>query len=84
MAKSLGVCVNNGGIMAKSLGGAMKEGLPIVFTAKDRIPEVWCRKDNRAEALELLDKMKLITIVEMPEQAANAVDYGTFTVTKIK
>jgi rubrerythrin len=41
---------------------ALKEGRPVVFTGKE-VPEVICEVGSEAEALDLLEKMELITIV---------------------
>ena len=49
--------------MAKSIGEALVKGVPIVFTVKDRIPEVVCEPGKEREALELLDKLKLIRLM---------------------
>lgn len=48
---------------ARSLGGAMALGVPIVFTAKGRKPEVVCEPGKEAQALETMEKMGLITLL---------------------
>lgn len=57
--------------MAKSFGGALMEGQPIVFTGENRIPEVMCRINKKAEALDLMEKMGLIKIVIVPDKPSN-------------
>lgn len=49
--------------MPKSLGGALSEGKPVVFTTKDDVPNVVCDYGLEAEALKLLEDMKLIHIL---------------------
>lgn len=47
---------------AKSLGGALAMGIPVVFTVEDRTTEVICPVGKEQEALELLIKMKILTL----------------------
>jgi hypothetical protein len=50
--------------MAKSMGEALKRGQPVVFTRNDdTCPEVVCEPGRENEALELLAKMKKITLI---------------------
>lgn len=49
---------------AKSLGGALSSGIPVIFTYKDKCPEVVCNKGKEADALELLSKMGIIKIIQ--------------------
>ena len=63
--------------MAKSFGGALKEGVPIVmkFAAsaheKNRTTEIWYRLGDEKNALELLEKMDVVKRVIMPEGKQN-------------
>jgi len=57
--------------MAKSFGGAIAEGTPVVITGKGMVPEVMMREGKEKEALEMLDKMGLIKIILVPENARN-------------
>jgi hypothetical protein len=51
-------------VMAKSLGGALKEGSPVVFTRKEGgKPQVVCEPGKEREALELMAKMGLIELM---------------------
>jgi acetyl-CoA acetyltransferase len=54
--------------MAKSFGGAIASGVPVVMTGKDRVPEVMMQVGKEKEALEMLEKMGLIKIVIVPEK----------------
>jgi len=49
--------------MAKSLGGTLKEGQPVVFTCPGRPHQVVCEPGKEREALELMEKMKLIVLM---------------------
>ena len=49
--------------MAKSIGGALQEGQPVVFTLTGRVPQVICEPGKEREALELMEKMKLIELL---------------------
>ena len=49
--------------MPKSIGEALMKGVPVVFTVKGRAPEIVCEPGKELEALELLDKMKLIVLM---------------------
>lgn len=53
--------------MAKSLGGALAAGQPVVFTISGRPPEVMCQPGKELEALELLDKMGLIKLLHVED-----------------
>ena len=46
-----------------SVGEALAKGQPVVFTGEGRLPEVVCEKGKEKEALELMEKMELITLV---------------------
>ena len=54
--------------MAKSFGGAIAEGVPVVMTRQNGVPEVMMRVGKEKEALETLEKMGLIKIVIVPEK----------------
>ena len=57
--------------MATSFGGALMAGDPIVMRGEPycfEIPEVFCRENKKAEALDLLDKMGIIRIVIVPDK----------------
>jgi len=58
----------NGGCMANSFGGALMEGVPVVMTAKDKVPEILMRMGKEKEALETLAKMGLVKIVIVPNE----------------
>ena len=46
-----------------NMGGALAQGIPVVFTAADgRKPDVICEPGKEKEALELLEKMGIITL----------------------
>jgi len=45
-----------------SMGKALIDGKPVVFTGADRLPEVVCEEGKEKEALELMVKMELITL----------------------
>ena len=55
--------------MAKSFGGAILEGGPVVMTSKEPgyIPGVMYWVGKEAETLELLDKMGIIKRVILPK-----------------
>lgn len=57
--------------MAKSLGGALKEGRPVVFTREGHPPEVVCEPGKEREALELMEKMKLIVLMRPADGRAS-------------
>ena len=46
-----------------SMGKALVDGKPVVFTGEDRLPEVVCEEGKEKEALELMVQMKLITLI---------------------
>ena len=48
--------------MSMSMGEALAKGIPVVFTVEGRLPEVVCEEGKEKEALELMEKMKLITL----------------------
>jgi hypothetical protein len=48
--------------MKMSVGKALVEGQPVVFTGEGRLPEVVCEEGKEKEALELMVKMELITL----------------------
>ena len=48
---------------AKSLGEALATGVPVVFTFKDRVPDVVCEPGKEMEALETLHKMGIINLM---------------------
>jgi len=48
--------------MKMSMGKALIDGKPVVFTGADRLPEVVCEEGKEKEALELMVKMELITL----------------------
>ena len=55
--------------MAKSFGGAIMEGVPVIMMGgKGKVPEVMCRANKKAEALDMLEKMGLITIAIVPDE----------------
>ena len=46
-----------------SVGKALIDGQPVVFTASDgRVPHVVYRRGKEKEALELLEKMDIVTL----------------------
>lgn len=45
----------------------MAKRQPVVFTAKDRIPQVLCEPGKEREALEMMDKMGLILLLRPDE-----------------
>ena len=50
--------------MAKSLGEALAEGVPVVFTKLDgSVPDVVCEPGKELQALELLEKMGRIKLI---------------------
>lgn len=49
--------------MAKSFGEALSKGVPVVFTRKGTCPEVICESGKETEALQLLEKMNIITLL---------------------
>jgi len=51
--------------MAASLGEAMAEGRPVVFTSENRPPQLLYVKGKEAEALKLLDDMHIIELLIM-------------------
>jgi hypothetical protein len=48
-----------------NLMGALAAGKPVVFTSKDKPPQVMLPDGKEKEALELLQSMKLIEIVKI-------------------
>ena len=59
--------------MAKSFGGALKEGCPIVMTYKDNAKptEIWYREGDEKRALELLVLKGIVQKVILPNKPAN-------------
>ena len=45
-----------------NIGGALAKGIPVVFTVEGKVPQVICAEGKEREALELLEKMELITL----------------------
>lgn len=66
--------------MAKSFGGALLEGVPILIRRRTTkkgvllldIPEIWYREGDEKRALDLLENMDVIKKVIMPNKPANA------------
>lgn len=57
------------GIMAGSFGEALAKGVPIVltFSGVSRIPQVICEPGKERQALETMEKMRLIELVRPKE-----------------
>ena len=55
-----------------SMGKALVEGKPVVFTGEDRLPEVVCEEGKEKEALELMEKMELITLIRPVRESVPA------------
>ena len=51
-----------------SIGKALMDGKPVVFTGKDRLPEVVCKEGKEKEALELMAQMNLITLIYVKKE----------------
>lgn len=51
--------------MAKSMGEALKNGEPVIFTFKDRVPELYMVPGKEKEALDLLVAKGLIKILDV-------------------
>ncbi len=49
--------------MAKSLREALVTGRPVIFTGEGHVPQVVCEIGKEREALELMQKFKLIELV---------------------
>ena len=50
-------------VMARSLGEALATGVPVVFTAKDKVPDVVCEPGKELQALETMHKMGIINLM---------------------
>jgi hypothetical protein len=49
--------------MSMSVGSALAEGKPVVFTGEGKLPEVVCEEGKEKDALELLVKMDIIKLM---------------------